>query len=51
MAGRGAIDEHVDRLMPLLAEGGFLPALDDMAAPDMSWALPVYDERLQRIRL
>ena len=35
IAGPGAIDAEIDRLLPLIREGGFLPGLDDMAAPDM----------------
>jgi uroporphyrinogen decarboxylase len=35
MAGPEAIDAEIARLLPLIREGGFLPGLDDMAAPDM----------------
>jgi len=52
IAGPDAIDAEIDRLMPLIREGGFLPALDDMASPDMPF--PHYRyliERLQAIRL
>ena len=38
IAGPEAIDAETDRLMPLIHEGGFLPALDDMASPDMPFA-------------
>jgi len=38
LAGPSAIDREVDRLMPLIREGGFIPALDDMGAPDMPFA-------------
>ncbi len=52
MAGPGAIDREIERLMPLIREGGFLPALDDMAAPDMPFAHYRYlIERLQSIRM
>jgi len=35
IAGPQAIDAEIERLMPLTREGGFLPGLDDMGAPDM----------------
>lgn len=37
IAGPAAIDAELRRLQPVLAQGGFLPALDDMASPDMPW--------------
>jgi hypothetical protein len=52
IAGPAAIDHTIDRLMPLICEGGFLPALDDMAAPDMPFAHYRWMiERLQGLRL
>jgi uroporphyrinogen decarboxylase len=52
IAGPAAIDQEIERLMPLICEGGFLPALDDMASPDMPWAHYRHlIERLQAIRL
>ena len=52
IAGPAAIDLEIDRLMPLIREGGFLPALDDMASPDMPFAHYRYMiERLQAIEL
>lgn len=38
IAGPAAIDRELARLMPLVREGGFLPALDDMGAPDMPFS-------------
>lgn len=35
IAGPAAIDAEIERLLPLIREGGFLPGLDDMASPDM----------------
>jgi hypothetical protein len=35
VAGPSAIDAELERLLPLIREGGFLPGLDDMASPDM----------------
>lgn len=52
IAGPQAIDDAIDRLMPLIREGGFLPGLDDMASPDMPF--PHYRHliaRLQETRL
>jgi len=52
IAGPDAIDQEIERLMPLIREGGFLPALDDMASPDMPLSHYRYMiERLQGIRL
>jgi uroporphyrinogen decarboxylase len=50
IAGPAAIDREIERLRPLIAAGGFLPALDDMASPDMPWAHYRYlIERLQSL--
>lgn len=52
IAGPEAIDREIERLLPLIREGGFLPALDDMASPDMPFAHYRYMiERLQDLRL
>ncbi|MBI2940095.1 MAG: hypothetical protein HYY04_06605 [Chloroflexi bacterium] len=52
IAGPEAIDREIDRLMPLIREGGFLPALDDMASPDMPFSHYRHlIDRLQSIRL
>jgi uroporphyrinogen decarboxylase len=51
IAGASAIDAEIGRLTPLIREGGFLPALDDMASPDMPFAHYRYlIEKLQAIR-
>jgi len=52
IAGPEAIDREIERLMPLIREGGFIPALDDMASPDMPFSHYRYMiEKLQAIRL
>jgi uroporphyrinogen decarboxylase len=33
--GPSAIDAEIDKLMPLIQEGGFIPALDDMVSPEV----------------
>ena len=48
IAGPEAIDREIDRLMPLIREGGFLPALDDMASPDMPF--PHYRHMIERLQ-
>ena len=48
IAGPAAIDAELHRLRPLLAQGGFLPALDDMASPDMPW--PHYRYLIERLQ-
>ena len=52
IAGPAAIDAEIERLLPLIRAGGFVPALDDMASPDMPFAHYRYMiERLQAIEL
>lgn len=52
ISGPEAIDREIDRLMPLIREGGFVPALDDMASPDMPFSHYRHlIRRLQAIRL
>jgi uroporphyrinogen decarboxylase len=52
IAGPAAIDAEIERLGPLIRAGGFLPALDDMAAPDMPFAHYRHMiERLQAVDL
>lgn len=34
--GKKAIDIEIDRLLPLINQGGFIPALDDMVSPEVS---------------
>jgi len=51
IAGPEAIDREIERLMPLIRDGGFVPALDDMGAPDMPFVHYRYMiEKLQAIR-
>jgi len=52
IAGPEAVDAEIERLLPLIREGGFLPALDDMASPDMPFSHYRYlIETLQAIPL
>ena len=48
IAGPAAIDGEIERLMPLIREGGFLPALDDMASPDMPFSH--YQHMIEKLR-
>ena len=36
--GPRAIDEHLRALAPLIEEGGFIPTVDHMVPPDVSWS-------------
>lgn len=36
--GPRAIDEHLRALAPLVEEGGYIPTVDHMVPPDVSWA-------------
>ena len=52
IAGPEAIDREIERLMPLIREGGFLPALDDVVSEDMPFSHYRHlIERLEAIRL
>jgi len=45
-----AIDREIDRLTPLIAEGGFIPVIDDMVPPEVPFANYRYCiERLRSI--
>ncbi len=42
IAGRAAIDAELDRLEPLVAEGGFIPHVDHRCPPDVAYADYLY---------
>jgi len=46
--GESAIDYEIDKLMPLIREGGFIPALDDMVSPEVP--LDIYKYFINKIR-
>jgi hypothetical protein len=37
IAGKDAVDAEIERLLPLVREGGFIPALDDMVPPEVPY--------------
>ncbi len=48
-AGRNAIDQELERLRPVVEEGGFLPAIDHSVSSDISWAdYQYFVERLRK---
>jgi uroporphyrinogen decarboxylase len=50
--GPSAIDAEITRLMPLIRDGGFIPAVDDMPPPEVSFAhFSYYVEALRRIEV
>lgn len=50
--GQEAIDRELDRLMPLIAEGGFIPAPDDCIPPEVPFATyRYYVDAVRAIRL
>ena len=52
ISGPEAIDHEMERLMPLIQEGGFIPAMDDMAPMECPFSHYRHMiERLQAIRL
>lgn len=46
--GPDAIDREIEKLMPLIEQGGFIPALDDMVSPEVS--LDNYRHFINRIK-
>ena len=52
LSGPKAIDREIDRLMPLIQQGGFIPALDDMVPMECPFSYFRHMvERLQNLRL
>jgi len=48
--GREAIDTELDRLRPLIEEGGFIPNVDHSIPPDISWDnFQYYMDRLAQV--
>jgi hypothetical protein len=51
IAGPEAVDREIAYLLPLMQEGGFVPAVDDMPPPEVPWATyRYYIEQMQGIR-
>jgi hypothetical protein len=52
IAGPEAIDREIEYLMPLIAQGGYIPAVDDMVPPEVPFDHYVhYVEAIKAIRL
>jgi len=52
IAGPDALDYETNRLAPLMAEGGYIPAIDDMVPPEVPFKHFVhYVESIQNIKL
>jgi uroporphyrinogen decarboxylase len=52
MRGRGAIDRELERLKPLVEQGGFIPHVDHRVPPDIPYAdYRYYLERKKRVLL
>jgi len=50
--GPDEIDRAIEDMMPLIKQGGFFPALDDMVLPDISFEnYEYYVKQLQKIKL
>jgi uroporphyrinogen decarboxylase len=48
--GRAAIDREIERVRPLIEEGGYVPNTDHSVPPDVSWSnFQYYMERLARV--
>ena len=48
VAGGRAIDRELDRIKPLMEQGGFIPHLDHLVPPDISYGN--YQEYLEKKR-
>ena len=52
IAGPVAIDREIERLMPVIRDGGFIPAVDDCPPPEVSLkTFAYYIEALRKIRV
>jgi uroporphyrinogen decarboxylase len=52
IAGTDAIDRELERLMPLIVEGGYIPAIDDMIPPEVSFSsYRYYVDAIKSIKL
>lgn len=52
IAGKNAIDSEVDRILPLIEEGGYVPAIDDMVPPEVTFEnYRYYVEKMRSITL
>ena len=51
--GKDAIDREFDeKILPMVAQGGYIPTLDDQASPDISWDnYTYYINRLRELKL
>ncbi len=48
IAGPAAIDREIERLMPVIRDGGFIPAVDDLPPPEVS--LKVFGHYIEALR-
>ena len=52
ISGPIALDKEIDRLMPLIRQGGYIPAIDDMIPPEVPFSHYVhYVKRLKEIKI
>lgn len=52
IAGPSAIDREIERLMPVIRDGGFIPAVDDCPPPEVSLeTFAYYIEAMRAIRI
>lgn len=48
--GRAAVDAEIERLIPLVALGGYIPCPDHRIAPDAEWhTVRYYCDRMREI--
>ena len=40
--GGDAMRKEVDRVLPLVEDGGYIPELDHSVPPDISWSMNIY---------
>jgi hypothetical protein len=52
IAGPSQLDREIDRLLPLIAQGGYVPAIDDMIPPEVPFSHYVhYVKRMQMAKI
>lgn len=52
IAGPGMIDREIEHIMPVIEDGGYIPAIDDMIPPEVPFSHYIhYVKRMQDIRL
>jgi len=50
--GPGALDREIEKLMPIIEQGGYIPAIDDMIPPEVPFSHYIhYVKKMQQLKL